>query len=342
MTGKSGKGVLITELKHKSESLKTNILNIVEIGDQIVKFKLPRSPYSEIDTLKTLENELKTYRKAINGVSEERMYRVHYDLYARTFKNNKNSILSTPGENGELNDSWIRKSDVVIKVGSNVGKKTNYQLSLSLIYQKAVDIYKKYHKDKDYVKECSYVDQMMMYLYRIFASFVWGEQSTNKILLNNEKHIRVNMLKITKGGTGGTGGTGGGTSAGGLQNIFSQIPSIIDGISKGFGGDNKSEFGQNFQGFGDVAKKFFNDPNATKLLMNTLGDIQKDIKNGNDLGSVVQSTFSKLSNPKFSNSLKQTIAKIGLEPDGEGKKEIGGGSGEKGESEKGGEDVKKD
>ncbi len=340
MTGKSGKGVLITELKHKPESLKTNILNIVEIGDQIVKFKLPRSSYSEIDTLKTLENELKTYKKAINGVSKERMYRVHYDLYARTFKNNKNLILSTPGENGELNDSWIRKSDVVIKVGSNVGKKTNYQLSLSLIYQKAVDIYKQYHKDKDYIKECSYVDQMMMYLYRIFASFVWGEQSTNKILLNNEKHIRVNILKITKGSTGGSST---GSTPGGLQNIFSQIPSIIDGISKGFGGDDKSEFGQNFQGFGDVAKKFFNDPNATKLLMNTLGDIQKDIKNGNDLGSVVQSTFSKLSNPKFSNSLKQTIAKIGLENDGEGKKsEKGGEGGEKGESEKGGEDVKKD
>ena len=299
--------VEISELKHNPKTIKTNILNLIELGGKVVKFELNRCSVSHIDNLKTVENKLKVYKDAINGVSSERMYRVNYDLYVRLFRQNKKYILTTPSENGDLDDSWIRKNNIELNIGSNVGKTTKYLMPLSKIYQYSVEIYKEYYQNKDYKKECSYVDQMMMYLYRIFASFVWEEESTNKILLNNEKHIRVNVLKIdlNKSKTN--------TNGPNIQGIFSQIPGMIDSISKGFGGEQNSELGQQFQGFGDVAKKFFSNSDATSLLMNTLGDIQNDIKNGNDLGNVIQATFSKLSNPEFSNSLRETVSNLGID-----------------------------
>lgn len=283
--------------QHNSNQLKSTINAMVALSDKILQFSLKRAKLEQISTIEGLIEQVKTYGESI-GVEEYKLYRIHYDLYIKLFLAHTDTILKNPDDEGDLDDTWIRKNKIEFEVGSNLNKPTGIIFPLSHIYNNATEIYKRHYKDNSYTEECSYVDQFMLYLYRIFNSFKWDNQENQQLgkLIN---HINKNNLRIVPRTI---------QNNNDISNILDMAPQLIRQLTTGLaGGSQKLE---HIKEVGETAGQLLGDPNVKNMINTTISGIKEDMnKSGGDMNTFLNGLMSRFSDTGFTDELKQSVEK---------------------------------
>lgn len=276
------------ERQHHPEQLKDSINHILAISDDVLQFKLQRSPLEEKESIKAIIQELTNYKESLQVKWDDaKMYRVHFDLYAKLFEKHKKTILAEPNKAGDLDDTWLRKNNIKLELGSNLGKSTGIFVPLSSVYIHSTLIYKEYFENSNYTKECAYVDQLMLYIYRIFNAFVW-DQNENEQLKKNINHIARNNLRMVP-------------RPNGLNMDIGKILDIIPGFISQIGGGNE---------MGEKMGQVFGDPSVKNLISETLSGVSEEMNKSNgDLSGMVQGVMSRFQDVNFSQQLKTTLNK---------------------------------
>lgn len=290
----------IHEREHNPQKLKDTLSKLVKLSESILKFSLERSSLEEIENIKNSLSQLISYGETLS-IAPERMYKIHYDLYAKIFEQNKSHILKNPTPDN-IDDFWIRKQVINLELGSNMGSPRGVVMPLSTIYNYSVEIYKKHYQDQKYNLECCYVDLFILYLYQIFSSFKWDTED-NKQLGKLENHINVNILKISNVKSSNT------PTGQSITNILSRIPSLVEGLASTLG-KNNDVMGEKLQEFSKGAKKIFNDPNVSNLIVDMFSGLSKDINGAKgDPNKMLESAFNRIGSENFSEKLQETVKK---------------------------------
>ncbi len=288
----------IEKLEHNAQQLKNSITSLVKLSKKILEFSLEKSGVKGINLIEKTKSQVKSYKKTL-CIEPDRMYRVHYDLYARIFIQNREYILKNPVSE-HVEDAWIRKTHIDLILGSNLNNPKNILMPLSTVYNYSVDIYKNYYEDSKYNKECCYVDLFILNLYQIFTSFNWTTEE-NQQLRKIENYIKNDILKITKIETSSV------SRSQSLSSFLTKIPILVEKFASSMGGNN-SEMGSKIKEFSQGAKKLLSDPNVSDLMLNMFTGLGEDINSAKgDPTKMLENAFNRIGSDNFSQKLQKTV-----------------------------------